>query len=87
MLPYFAWKFPETKGLSLEEVGGLFGDEVALDVSHLTEEQQAALDKEIRDHDHDRQVVSEKGTVAAAANAKGSPECDSISDTKHVESV
>ncbi|KAK5209182.1 hypothetical protein LTR41_005581 [Exophiala xenobiotica] len=47
MLPYVVWKFPETKGLSLEEVGALFGDEVALDVTHLTDQEQQELDAAI----------------------------------------
>jgi hypothetical protein len=29
MLPLIIFKFPETKGLSLEEIGALFGDEMA----------------------------------------------------------
>jgi len=83
MLPYFAWKFPETKGLSLEEVGGLFGDEVALDVSNLTEEQQNALDAEIRQRD--RQNVFEKGSAADNTTGSGSPAKISHSGSKHIE--
>ncbi|OAP59202.1 hypothetical protein AYL99_06500 [Fonsecaea erecta] len=44
MLPLIIFKFPETKGLSLEEIGALFGDEVALDISHLSDEDRRALD-------------------------------------------
>lgn len=47
MLPLVVYYFPETKGLSLEEVGALFGDEVAMDITHLSEEDRAALDAKI----------------------------------------
>lgn len=47
MLPYAALKFPETKGLSLEEVGALFGDDVVLDFEHISEEERKALDDRI----------------------------------------
>ena len=40
-----AFVLPETKGLALEEIGALFGDEVALDISHLTLEEREALDR------------------------------------------
>lgn len=39
--------FPETKGLTLEEVGAKFGDEVALDLTHLTEKDREELDKKL----------------------------------------
>lgn len=39
--------WPETKGLSLEEINAIFGEEVAVDISHLTEEQRRALDEGI----------------------------------------
>ncbi|KAL6252904.1 hypothetical protein RBB50_000623 [Rhinocladiella similis] len=83
MLPYFAWKFPETKGLSLEEVGGLFGDEVALDLSHLTQEQQAALDREIREREDSS--LSDKAGIATKSSE--SPENDSFAESKHIEGV
>ncbi|CAK7213533.1 hypothetical protein SBRCBS47491_001832 [Sporothrix bragantina] len=42
------WKtFPETKGLSLEEIGEVFGDEVAVHLTHLTAEEREALDRSI----------------------------------------
>lgn len=42
------WKyFPETKGLSLEEIAGVFGDEVALEITHLSPEQEAQLREKI----------------------------------------
>ncbi|KAH6684232.1 hypothetical protein B0J14DRAFT_555215 [Halenospora varia] len=37
----------ETKGLSLEAINGLFGDEVAINITHLTSEQKEALDETI----------------------------------------
>lgn len=44
MLPLVLFKFPETKGLSLEEIGALFGDKVALDLTHLSEKQRQEFD-------------------------------------------
>lgn len=48
------WRFPETKGLSLEEIAAIFGDEVALDLSHLTPEEKAKLDTTIRLQDDEQ---------------------------------
>ncbi|KIW84807.1 hypothetical protein Z517_00195 [Fonsecaea pedrosoi CBS 271.37] len=42
---YLWW--PETKGLSLEEINALFGEEVAVDVGHMTKEERDALDEKI----------------------------------------
>lgn len=42
-----AFLLPETKGLALEEIGAIFGDEVALDRTNLTSEQREALDKKL----------------------------------------
>ncbi len=47
MLPYAALRFPETKGLSLEEIGALFGDEVVFDLHNLSTEEQKALDARV----------------------------------------
>jgi hypothetical protein len=41
--------FPETKGLTLEEIGSKFGDEVALDLTHLTEKEREELDQKLAD--------------------------------------
>jgi hypothetical protein len=41
------WRLPETNGLSLEEVAAKFGDEVAVDLSHLDEERRRALDERL----------------------------------------
>jgi MFS family permease len=38
---------PETKGLTLEEIAAKFGDEVAVDLSHLSEERRKALDESL----------------------------------------
>jgi hypothetical protein len=53
--------FPETKGLSLEEVGALFGDQVAVDLTHMTEEERRKLDDEIIE---DKQPTQQVETVA-----------------------
>jgi uncharacterized oligopeptide transporter (OPT) family protein len=41
------WLFPETKGRSLEEIGELFGDEVAVKLTQLTAEEREDLDRKI----------------------------------------
>ncbi|KAE8451785.1 hypothetical protein EG329_002625 [Mollisiaceae sp. DMI_Dod_QoI] len=44
------WKlFPETKGLSLEEIDALFGDPVAVHLTDANNEQMAELEKQIRE--------------------------------------
>ncbi len=47
----------------MEEIGALFGDEVALDLTHLTSEQRAALDQKLLDIEVDKTT----GTVEAGA--------------------
>ncbi|OAA59741.1 General substrate transporter [Niveomyces insectorum RCEF 264] len=39
--------FPETKGLSLEEIGEVFGDDVAVHITHLTAAEREQLDRNI----------------------------------------
>ena len=46
-IPIIYSLFPETKGLSLEEIGEKFGDEVAVYITGLTDEQRAELDERI----------------------------------------
>ena len=42
------WYFlPETNGLALEEIAAKFGDEVAVDLSHLSEDRRRALDESL----------------------------------------
>jgi len=43
----FLWRLPETNGLTLEEMAAKFGDEVAVDLSHLNEERRRALDERL----------------------------------------
>lgn len=47
MLPFMALYFPETKGLTLEEIGALFGEEVAIDITNLSEKEAKDLDERI----------------------------------------
>lgn len=41
------WLFPETAGLSLEEIGANFGDEVVVQLTTLTAEERDLLDQKI----------------------------------------
>lgn len=50
LLPVIIFKFPETKGLSLEEIGALFGDKIALDDTQLTEQEKIRLDSRLARH-------------------------------------
>ena len=46
-LPIIAKYFPETKGLSLEAVGALFGNEVAVEITNTPEDQRLELDRRL----------------------------------------
>ncbi|KXJ88653.1 general substrate transporter [Microdochium bolleyi] len=44
------WKYwPETKGATLEEIGQSFGDDLAVDITHLDEEDRARLQAQVQD--------------------------------------
>ena len=45
MVPLIYWYFPETKGLSLEEINELSGDKVAIHLTHISDEEKADLDR------------------------------------------
>ncbi|RFU24119.1 hypothetical protein B7463_g12217, partial [Scytalidium lignicola] len=47
MLPFMVLYFPETKGLTLEEIGTLFGEKVAIDINHLSEKETKDLEERI----------------------------------------
>lgn len=55
---------PETKGLSLEEVGACFGDLVALDLTH--------MDRDTRDK-FDRELLASQPEAAVEANDMEKP--------------
>lgn len=47
-IPLVWYFFPETKGLSLEEIGDKFGDEVAVHLTNGTAEEKKQLDETVR---------------------------------------
>lgn len=64
----FIWYFcPETKGLSLEEVNGLFGDEVVVQLTHITEEERAKLDERIDAREKNREEPSVSPSKSSSA--------------------
>ncbi|OQV09528.1 hypothetical protein CLAIMM_13641 [Cladophialophora immunda] len=58
--------FPETKGLSLEEINTLFGDTVVVQITRITEEQKEALDRSIMLFNPG--AADEKTSVAEVSN-------------------
>lgn len=46
-LPVIWFYFPETNQLSLEEIAAVFGEEVALDITHMSTEQKEELNAKI----------------------------------------
>lgn len=55
---FVVWRFfPETKGLSLEEIGEVFGDHVAVQLTQLTMEERELLDQKILSEKTDRDAV------------------------------
>ena len=57
-IPFLA-RLPETNGLSLEEIAAVFGDEVALDLTHMTTADKTELEKGIRERPTDAGVLDE----------------------------
>lgn len=50
---------PQTKGLSLEEINGCFGDEVVVHFADATEKQRASLEATMRAEDERRNTLVE----------------------------
>lgn len=71
---YFYW--PETARLSLEEIGKQFGDEVAVHVNDATDEEKAALDRQLV------QGEATKDTTAASSPREIEPSDTSKGETK-----
>jgi len=83
MLPYVIFCFPETKGLSLEEVGALFNDELAMDVTNLPEDRRQELDDNIAKTTDLVHFDAEKAVHNVEASAVATPTDKSSSE--HVE--
>lgn len=66
--------FPETKGLSLEEISKLFGDPVAVPITAMTEEEGAALDEEL---DRRGSIVERRASVRERRASIGREQNDS----------
>ncbi|KAF4629543.1 hypothetical protein G7Y89_g8598 [Cudoniella acicularis] len=63
-IPLIWYYFPEIMGLSLKEIGEKFGYEVVVHITNLTDEQKAALDKEIESKESAAYIVhDEKSSV------------------------
>lgn len=73
MLPVVIYWFPETKNLSLEEIGALFDDEVAIDLSHLSEKERQEFD--------DRLAATIDPVTGGSAAAKG------VGVTQHIDNI
>jgi hypothetical protein len=74
----FLWRLPETNGLSLEEIAAKFGDEVAVDLSHLDEERRRALDE---------RLMAVGVDITASPPSEGEVETKETLVTKHQESA
>lgn len=74
----FLWRLPETNGLSLEEIAAKFGDEVAVDLSHLDEERRRALDE---------RLMAVGVDITGSPPREGEGETKVITMAKHQESA
>ena len=74
----FLWRLPETNGLSLEEIAAKFGDEVAVDLSHLDEERRRALDE---------RLMAVGVDITASLPSEGQVETKEAAVARHQESA
>lgn len=70
------WFFPETKGLTLEEIGKLFGDEIAIDLTHMTAEERGRFDQELAG-----KAAPENATVGSVDYEKRATDVHNTEDT------
>jgi hypothetical protein len=49
--PITAWYLPETKGLTLEEIGERFGDEVVIRITNISKTERSYLGEKIRNEE------------------------------------
>ena len=66
-IPMMLYFLPETKGLALEEIAALFGDEVAIDISHLSLGEREALNRSLIANET-LPTLTEKEAVAQVEN-------------------
>jgi hypothetical protein len=75
------WRLPETNGATLEEIAAKFGDEVAVDLSHLDEARRRALDERLS------AVGVDMNTVSPPSEGEGEGETKVAVAADHKEAV
>lgn len=73
-VPLIYWYFPETKGLSLEEIDELFGDKVIVHLTHISDEEKVELDRKMLRSGEDPILAAKGASVAEIETAGDMPE-------------